>query len=311
MKKLNATDIKGIIEDRGSNIFDVIIDVPKNIFAYPEFQQADIVVEAILGYKLKSRIVKSILFNGIPKTFGSINVKSTLEFTNAAIIEMTEREKSISELSSNAHIINDLLTIEDAIELANKGVDTFVVSLSKFAKNKSNIELSNYVSEMIVSEVELKELTITPSPIKSNDPNGYWYTNVTVSNLKEQLEKALVLKTTLQTIIEKINPFAEVLEKPLDQFDIESIAEEQLAEMEIDEEQPDYVYHNFNYLVEVAYDDIVEADDNSIVELISRLIIDEEMLELEFVELSHQAAGFNPISKKVILAVEGGLAIPL
>lgn len=308
MTKLTATEIKGIIEERGSNVFDVIIDVPSNIFSRSEKEQSNIVSKELFGFSIKSNILKMIMFNGASKSPNKMNVKSTLEFSDASLEELAHLETLIAESKENAVTLIKPLTAAEAIELGEKGVFSFILAVPFGIVRAGEFEQRRYISNSIIEGIQIKGFTTSAHSYDSGvttSSRGI-YMHVLVPDFQEYVEKAAMLKDTEESIYESLEKRGERLSVPLESSDIEDMIRslrDNLIEEGEDEDISILELERF-YLIEVDYDSLVSMDgEDTYYHIRNSILLSETLENVEVESLSHEAIGYNPISNKLIIEV--------
>lgn len=312
MKKLKTADIKAIIAQKGSNSFEVVVGVPRDIFSHPIEIQKSIVALEVIGFELD--VVKSIMFGGAVDDRTKMGVRATLEFSESVLEELAAMEVQYHKSLLKAPRLSKAITFEEAQALAEKDHKTFIFVVETVRIS----QLYNLKLYLSMHFIENMEIEITSANIVSVE-GANTYVEVYIPEFKQFVNNELLRIHTLQSIIAplEVDDFV-YLPKPLDADDVEIMAQEHLSmiedeeneEEEDEEDEDEYTYsqeftHIFNYLVEIPYHILASYDEMEVEAYLCSRILNESECDGSFEVFEHEGVAFNPFTKSVIVRVSG------
>lgn len=299
MTKLTATEIKGLIEEKGSNTLTLVIEVPNHFFGMQEEQQKHAVSMGILGFNGDIK-VESLMFLGVGSNTSRIKIQVSVTFTEALLENLSNPpvEKSV--------LLEDGFSIEELQQLVADGISTFQLK-THFRFLSREVEYQNrIVSDAILKNHLFGGIEILHSSARAD--SGLIIVQVRIRNFDKQVaflvERAAQFRDKIASLeVEG----ATYLAHPLTKSDIERIIQEENENVDIEEEDffDAVAVRHFCYLVDIDYDFLIENEDFVIVDHYKELIIGDLGYEIE--DFEHIPVGV--VGDSLIVKLEGYLLI--
>lgn len=289
MTTLTATEIRGIIEEKGVNSFDVIVTVPNNIFGTEKPVQKRMISTSTIGFELD--IVDQFSFHDNSELKGMVQLKATLVFSEDTLSDLEKMESEKEAGSQKAMDLTGPISLDNLKLFAQQGINTFRVNLPSDYLNRMKVVQERMLADALSNEFHFTGIIANPIAENAYGIRAELY----VPNFSEQIESHLKKISVIEGIYSSIEGYGTVrLMKPL--------AFNQLEELKSQIEESGEL--NFSYLIEISYDEIVDLDKSGIDESLLDYLLEEDGY-LYISEIDHTVVGFNPATNKLIMKVTG------
>lgn len=302
MKKLSATEIKGIIEEKRSGVFEASIKVPSNFFSLSLGEQRRIVSMGVVGYQ--SDVVKKCEFWGVIKDTNVIGVRATLEFNDEEVEMLRSFEEAQPVYSENAIELAEPISISKATELSQQGLNTFVLAFpSHFLQRVEDLQRA-FISRAVIGKDGLKDFFFKVVEFIEEGDNKVMV-EVFIPNFAEQINELIQEESSIKEYLSELGVEGTVrLTGPLTHnYMYNVVANAGFTTGEIT--------HDFKFLIEVDYSQLLELDPDYSGQFYEKYVLGNLVHEydVEIEDYDHNAIGFNRFTKKVVVLFEGKLVL--